>query len=294
MQTQRNARRARRGFTLLEVLIAISLMSLIFLGAMDLLVGAGRATVRTQAQVFATGDAANAVSSVIGRLHEAQSFALPVNVDGNAPESGWVMPTQLSAGSFQAAPDGVPICTAIEVTAPPVLPPAEIGYKPGIPTIRVQSTSGGYWPISPYQKDDAALPTATTLIYRGDADCTPDPRAGTTLWQYAMPANGAFTPVTGGNNPNTVALCKTVASAPNAVQFVRPVYSRVAEKWQVEVKIISGYYSPINGQQTSEEGDGSGTSQLSGKCAFMRDHMTGGTQNPDPNARNSNNVFRHH
>ena len=50
--------------------------------------------------------------------------------------------------------------------------------------------------------------------------------------------------------------------------------ARLSEQYQAEVKIISGYYSPINGTQTNEEGNGSNSSQLTGKCVYMRDHLT--------------------
>ena len=61
----------------------------------------------------------------------------------------------------------------------------------------------------------------------------------------------------------------------------------------LEVKITSGYYSPINGTQTSEEGNGASTSQMTGKCVFMRDHLP--SPKPMTNvSQSSNNPYKYH
>lgn len=283
------------GFTLLEMLIAVSLTSILSLGAMDLLINSSRATVRTQAQIFATGDAANSIQQVIAQLREASAFTLPTSSVLNNAEAGWITPTGTSLVLFSTTLNSVPINTAIEITAPPALTPAANGYKPGVHGIQVQNIAGsGYWSISPYNTQGTG--SAITLIYRGDPNGTPDPDptgsampgAGTYLWQYTVPSDNSFN-ITAYP---PVALCKSISSAPDAVQFVRSVYNAQPVENQVEVKIISGYYSPINGTQTNEEGNGASSSQLTGKCVYMRDHNTAGTPS-NASTRNSNNAFQY-
>ena len=310
MRTSKFTRRARlqRGLGLLETLICISLMALLFLGAMTLILSASRSGVRTQAQVYANGDAANAIQSIIGRLREASAFSLPTTDTPGTAESTWNTMGGAPLGQFSTTLNGETINTAIEVTMPQVLTAAENGYTASTQgQLRVLSQSGGYWQTNGPNWPASAAPcnvqiaggvglpgSSVVLIYRGDANFAPDSTAGTYLWQYTLPSDSSFNPA---KYPPT-ALCKSVSTAPNAVQFVRPYYAAsggIPEQTQVEVKIISGYYSPINGQQTSEEGSGASASQLSGKCVYMRDHCTAASSNTtNSGVRTGNNAFQYH
>ena len=295
---QRQARRtAQRGFTLLEMMISVSLMALLFTGVMDLFIASTRTTMRTQAQIYATNDAANSIQKVIGQMREAQLFALPTSQVAANAETGWVTLSGCSLTQFSTTYNTETINTAIELTSPPALTPAANGYTQAVTQIQVQNSAGTISiPSQPYQADGGGS-TSVYLIYRGDPDGTPDPnptgsavaKAGTYLWEYTVPVSQTFTLDLAHNNPTP--LCKSVSTAPNGVQFVRPVYSGVPEAWQVELKIISGYYSPINGTETME--GGSGASQLSGKCVYMRDHKTIPPQNPNYSTLSSNNAFQH-
>ncbi len=295
MAKRRLSRRNRGGYTLLEMLIAVSLMSLVFLGGMDLVVSSSRTTVRTQAQLYATADAANSIQNFIGQVREAQIFRLPTSDAANTAEDGWITPTNTLASQFSTTLSGGTVNTAIELTVPPALTPGLNGYKTGVSDIQVQLSNGTAkhltGPLALYASQTPG--TVVILIYRGDPDGTPDPDptnstvtgAGTYLWQYAIPVTGVFD--TTANPP--YAICKSISTAPNAVQFVRPA----SEPYQAEVKIISGYYSPINGTQTSEEGNGTSTSQLTGKCVYMRDHITDAAPHTHT-SQSSNNPFQHH
>ena len=306
--------RTRRGFGLLETLICLSLVSLMFLGAMNLIMTALRSTVRTQASVYSTGDAANSIQQIIGQLHEASAFALPTSNAANVAENNWatvgtVPLSQFSTTLVDGSPTGETINTAIEILSPPTMTPKDNGYtaSPMPAGLRVLSVAGGTWEAGaagstwapapgpqPYNAmgDGGLGKGPVALIYRGDPDGTPDSAAGTCLWQYAMPADGSFNLV---KYPPT-ALCKSVAAAPNAVQFVRPSYVSIAEQHQMEIKIISSYYSPINGQQTNEQGSGATSSSLTGKCVYMRDHYAGGgsASKAPSNTRTGNNTFQYH
>ena len=67
------------------------------------------------------------------------------------------------------------------------------------------------------------------------------------------------------------------------MEFVRPTNGATQPlvlPYEVEAKIISSYYSPIGGQQTSEATNGTNQTALSGKCVLMRDHDSGGSHDP--------------
>ena len=312
---------------LVETVLCVLLLSLMFLGAMDLIMSAGRTTVRTQSQVYANADAANALQAVIIQLRDASGFALPTSAAANQTETDWTPLNGVNTALFSTVSTlggaAETINTAIEIVSPTSLTPAQNGYTTLVPQpnggmglpagIRVVSQAGGpngYWEANsgswtvgtPTNAQIAgSLASGVVLIYRGDPDGTPDadptnppnakPKAGTYLWQYSVPSDSTFN--LAAHAKNMKVLCKSVAPVSNAVQFVRPVYGAVVEKDQVEVKIISSYYSPTNGRQTTEEGDGTTTSQLTGKCVYMHNHCTAGEPG-NPNAQHSNNAFQNH
>lgn len=298
--------KSQRGFTLLEMMIAVSLMGMLFIGVMNLFIAATRTTIRTQAQIYATNDAANSIQNVVGQLREAQSFALPTGSVAMQAEEGWIPLTGVTLDKFSTTFGTETIDTGLQLKSPPALNGPANGYIAASGAqIQVQNASTSIAiPSQPYEAT-AGGSSKAVLIYRGDPDGTPDAnpgtstvaKAGTYLWQYTIPADQTFTLLSVADpNPqirNPVVICKSVSTAPNAVQFVRPVYGTspaVPQKWQVEIKIISGYYSPINGTQTMEGGNG--VSQLSGKCVYMRDHDTRGAP-PSAGTQSSNNAFQH-
>ena len=302
---RRQSLKNQRGLGLLETMICISIMALLFLGAMTLILSASRSTARTQAQVYSNSDAANAIQNIIGQLREASAFSLPTSNAAGVAESNWNSMNSTPLGQFSTTLNGETINTAMEIVTPPTLTPTANGYTANVPALLVRSQSGGAWqagganwPAAPSSVQIAGgvgiAGSSVLLIYRGDPNTTPDAAAGTYLWQYTLPSDSSFNPA---KYPPT-ALCKSVSTAPNAVQFVRPYYAatgQIPEQTQVEIKIISSYFSPINGQQTSEEGNGASSSQLSGKSVYMRDHCTASTANTtNSGVRTGNNAFQYH
>ncbi len=309
MQKRHNTKQRQAGFSLLETLIALSLVSLVLLGSVDLYINATRLSTKTQAEMSANLDAANTIQYVIMQIQEALSFALPdetaAGTSGTASNLWTTPPSAIPAGTYQTTYNSETIFTAIEVTNPATLTATANGYTAsqippvnGSPdtTIHVCGSSSGYSStisLSTLNYVGGATPGITYIIYRGDPDGTPDAdptgntktRAGTYLWEYNY-ASGTRT-----------ALCKTVATAPNAVQFIRPlasvtngIGSPLAN--QVELKIVSAYYSPINSVQTSQANDGSQVSQLTGECIYMRDHGTQAVSS-SANTKSSNNVTKY-
>ncbi|MDQ2799698.1 MAG: type II secretion system GspH family protein [Armatimonadota bacterium] len=271
MKNFSQARRRQRGFTMLEVVIAFTLISLIFTGVISLFLSASRTTLKASAQISANQDGSVALQRVMQAVREAQSFALPNETTGVGGD--FTVPANFAQSGFMTTLNGENIETAIEVSPPPSQ------------TISLKNSSGATIAPTAFIRDGAS--PITFLIYRANPDGTTNPTSGTCLWEYSIQDAGATI-----NQP----LCRSIAAAaPNAVQFVRPVIGTppVPQPFQVEVKIISSYYSLVNGTQTNEQTNGSVTSGLSGKCVLMRNHattvLTGGT-----NQAASNNAFQFH
>lgn len=260
---------------MVEALLSISLMGLLGSGAIALFLAATRTSLKASAQTSSSLEAANALQTVIEQTQQAQSFSLP----NELPTSGaFVVPGGRSAADFQttltSTVNGVSstenIYTALELALPPG---QSVTVKDTSGSNKAVVDSSGNTPI-----DRTASSTSTLLVYRGDPDGTPDPNptgsavknAGAYLWLYTMPPSNQFDLV---HNPPR-SLCKSIATSPNAVQFIRPIVDGSLAQFQVQVKIISSYYSAINGVQTSEATDGSQVSQISGKCALMRNHSS--------------------
>ncbi len=274
-------RRQRRGFTLLEAMVALTLMALIFTGTMDLCTMAARTTLKVNSQMSASLDSSIALQQVIETIREAQSFSLPNETPANG--GSFVMPTGFTGANYSTTLSGENIYTAMEVA------------QSATAAVTVKDSGGNTIAVTPAAYNRDAASPSTLLIYRGDPNGTPDSNpsgstvrnAGTYLWQCTVSGAGA----TSGLR----ALCKSISTAPNAVQFVRPYVGNPAQAqpFQVEVKITSGYYSLVNGSQTNEETNGSTVSQLSGKCVLMRDHAIS-VQSGGSNQNSTNNAFRFH
>ena len=263
----------RRGMTLVETIFGVVIASLLMLGTLNLYMTSATTTLTVGAQIAAGQDASNAVQQIIQATREAQSFSLP----NELPSAGgaFVVPTGFTAGSLQTTLNGENIYTALEIVQPPTM------------AVTVANGAGLALAVAPAPLNRDGTSAATLLFYRADAGGVADAAAGQYLWAYSVQDGGASV---------NRAICKSVdTNTPNAVQFVRPYVGSpaVPQPYDVEVKVVSGYYSLTNGQQTSEETNGSNTSQISGKCVLMRDHAnnvaTGGT-----NESTNNNAFRFH
>ncbi len=277
MNARRTSRPSRQaGFTLLETMLALSLMSLIFLGVTTLFLNAARIGMTTDSQVRASQDGANTVQSVIEKTREAYSLTLPT-------EGGFSPPATYTASQFSTTDSGETIETALQLTLPGTLLPATVGYtNTSYTNINVYNAAGTQVALTPYDRNS---PNAHITFYRSNTLGVPAPANGTCLWEYSTDA------VIGGVTGINRAICKSVdANTANAVQFVRPTTSTTTLTNQVEIKIVTSYYSPINGQQTNEQTGGGNSSQMTGKCVLMRDHGVLSLP-PDPTRNPTNNVF---
>lgn len=170
----------RRGFTVLEVLIASFLMALILFGTITLFGSAGATAVKVTAARQATINSAQVVQHVCDDIKEAYAVALP-----NGAKT-------LSSALWEPGNTGQYISSTGKNTGIYL-------YRPASMTAPV---NGGLTIM-----DRAAKGQPYCLIYRGNRDESADPNAGTCLWkQYA-------------SNDYRELLVDNIASSPDAVQF---------------------------------------------------------------------------
>lgn len=249
-------RRVCGGFTLLETMFAVSLMSLIFLGTMGLYLTAVRTAARTTVETQATQDAAMGMQHVLHDAREALWFTLPSDTNNDfMPPPGYVK------SDFQAFATGRPtVDTCVQIAFPRL---------PAAPTAFFNAVGR---PVSATLFDRSTPATGTLWVYRADKNGVPNKTAGKYLWatgsEMGQTVNGPFARM-------------LLTTAYNAVQFSRPTDSGGAVvPYQLEVKLVSGDYSPINGNQSNEATDGAGVTILDGKCAWMRNRETGLAHQP--------------
>lgn len=262
MRTQQTLPRVRRtgrrgGFTLVEAVVGTVLVSLVFLGTMQLFIESQRGAQRTGVQVQASRDAAIGLQFALSNAREAWKYALP---DGTGPAA--FLPPSGVVGDYKSATG---LNTALELVMP-----ATTGYT-------LRDASGAKFSYAAPGGYDRTVQAGGDLLwlYRGDADKTPDGTAGQFLWSRRRPAGAAD-----ATRDTFQAVCKFIltghadgTAAADAVQF-RPSLdsSGAVIPNEVDVKIISGGASVINGTQTNEAADGSSVNALYGKCALMRNH----------------------
>ncbi|MDR3708341.1 MAG: hypothetical protein P4L33_08570 [Capsulimonadaceae bacterium] len=239
--TRRRAQQRQGGFTLAEASIAIGLMGVIFIVTIAVFITMSQGAIRTQAQVSASMDASVATQAINADAREAVAMALP-------NETGFVSPTGYSAANFETTYSGANVYTAVCITKPGT----------GSPSTGTTITFAGCTnPVTVYNRSATGI---SLVYYRSDANGVPDASAGSYVWEWS--SDGSI----------SKAIIKSVsASAPNSVQFERPASSIAST--EVSVKIVSGYYSPIN-TDTNEATNGHYTTTLTGTCVRMRDYST--------------------
>ena len=119
----RSSRRAR-GFTLVEAMVAMGLMTLLLAGTMDLFLTATRTTTRATAQVSANMDGANALQHVTSDTREALWFALPDDPSVASSLAAFTPPPGDTVAQFKTTVNGVTVDTGIQLTFPPGVPVA--------------------------------------------------------------------------------------------------------------------------------------------------------------------------
>ncbi len=251
--------RRQRGFTLVEAVVGTVLISLVFLGTMQLFTESQRGVQRTGVQVQASQDAAIGLQYVLSNARESWRFALPADGAGSfLPPGGALTDYQSSTGAN----------TALEL------------IMPALTNLTLRDASGSKFLLTPGGFDRTAQAGGDILwIYRGNAPApgtfnpavrgTPNADSGKYLWACRRPVGA----VNAGQDQFQV-ICKLILTkhadgspATDAVQFGHPASGVSTE---IEVKIVSGDTTSINGTQTNEATDGSSVDALYGKCALIR------------------------
>ena len=249
----------RRGFTLTEVMFALPLVALMMLGAMTLFIESQRLTQRAGVQIQGSQDASVGLQYVLSNAREALEFALPpdtttTNTNGLAftPPTGVV--ANYESGTYN---------TAVEFEMPAATTYSVLGSSG-----TAVSGASGY---------DRTTPGDLLWVYRGDASGNPAPTNGQYLWSRRRPAGAPSNGTQDVSQKISRFLLTKHADnsdAVDAVQFVgkNTAGTDITSAFEMEVKLVCGDLTAINGTQTNEASDGTSVNKLYGKCALMRNH----------------------
>ena len=258
------AKNRRRGFTLVELLFALPLAALMLGGAMTLFIESQRLTQRATVQVQGSQDAATGLQYVLSNAREALMFALPPDTAGtNTNGLAFTPPTGTAAG-YESGSGASAYNTGVEFAMP-----ATTNYSLlGSGGTQLNLSPGGY---------NRGTTGDLLWVYRSDAQGNPAPTNGQYLWSRRRPAGA---PSDGSQDVSQV-ICKFLltrhgdgTSAGDAVQFIgkNTAGTDITSAFEMEVKIVCGDLTSINGTQTNEATDGTSVDKLYGKCALMRNH----------------------
>lgn len=257
--TRQRAARRRSGFTLVELMVGITLLSLLIMGVMGMFITMLRMTSSVSSSVSTSLDAANTIQRISADLREARRFTLPPGAIYNSQDSG---------GNLIAV-------TAIVITAPAaratVTATPNAGPNESLPGVAPGKSFPALWDRADGQ---------TVTFFRANwkqsdgADGTANPNTGKCLW-----ASG-----TENGQPINGPVIKDIAPALNAVQFIQP-YDTNGNPIpnQVKIKLTTAAYDATDGSTSSDSANGS-VSQLTGECVYLRDHDTAGVTSSNINA----------
>ena len=247
MRKLNTKQRGQRGLTLIEVVIGTALTLLLLFGALDVYVTGAQLSLHTASSCYAATDGANAVQHIVRDTEEARWLALPGT-------TGWISPANAPISAFQTVDNGAVISTGVEL------------MLSATAAVSVQNVSGAALAVSPapYDRSQDAAPTAPLWIYRADSDGTPDAAGGAYVWLYGTEH---------GQSVNQALVSSLSPILPNAVKFSRPMTTSSQElPYQLQISLVSTYYSPIRQAQTSEINSTGKEEYVVGKCVLLRDH----------------------
>jgi prepilin-type N-terminal cleavage/methylation domain-containing protein len=232
----KNTNKIRQGFSLIEVVVALTIVSGIFLGTMLLFTGAAKTNAKVLAGVE-TATTANLGMEVLQNiLVEGYRYWVPTDVDWDG--------AALGPATNYIADDGLGKTTS---TAMYIALPAQANYEIKAPDGTDITT--GTMP----DRTGAGTIHSTMLIFRGDPDGQSNKQAGTCLWLWYF-EDGAIT--------SKRLLVKNLATEWNAVQLIRPV----SETKRILIKLTTSQFSPVLAQQGNENtGAGKAVTELAAR-----------------------------
>ncbi len=275
----------RSGFTLVETMIASTLMGLIFVGAMTLFLASTQTALRTTVQNQSNVDGSNGLQYALSNAREAYAFRLPGEPVDNGANSGsatpmppspaWTPPfTNDPVSNYQCTlSDGTVVNTGVELVFPALataslLRSGATDIVSPAPTIydRTKMSLGSLLWI--YRADKVAGP-GSTWIGR------PNPANGRYLWAKGQDAYGNAVNI-GVSRMVLQTLAGTVSAdrAGRAVEFTRNIPANQSPTnpaiTEIAVKLVCGDYSPFTGTQTNVNSSVTGITSMTGKCSMVR------------------------
>jgi len=253
--------KARAGYTLVEVMASVMILSLLMAGVIGMFLAMLRLGGSVTGSVNASLDARNAIQRITGDFREARRFSLQDNATYDATDAN----------------NNVVAVTGIQMNFPGARPTVTVAKDVNANTTAALPgpSAGALWDRS----DGSAL-----LFYRANwqqpegADGTPNPNTGKCLWASGT-ENGASV-----NGP----VVKSIAPTLNAVQFIQPYIPGSNPPTpipnEVKIKLTTSSYDPVHGNASSDSAAG-GVTQLTGECVFLRDHDPSGTSSVTTNGR---------
>ena len=226
----------RTGFSLLEVVVTLTIISGIFLGAMLLFTGAARTNAKVMAGVETASTANLGMEVLQNVLVEGYRYWVPSDSDWDAGSLGAAV-NYISGDEL-----GHTTCTAMYIALP-----AQTNYIVNAPDGTAITTT------SLPDRTGATAIHNTILIFRGDANGNANTLSGTYLWLWYFED---------GNITQKRMLVKNLSTEWNAVQLTRPVGATNL----VKVKLTTSQYSRILGIQGNENtGNGKAVTELASR-----------------------------
>ncbi|MBC7806040.1 MAG: type II secretion system protein [Akkermansiaceae bacterium] len=266
--TRRDLHHRRRGFTLMETLVASSILITLGIGFMTLYVNIVATSTRVSANAFTAMDAAKAVDRISITLREARRFEFMDN--GTTGPIAYQSPTNVgnnpnySATLGGSAGDGT-IVTGLHIVHPAKLPNISLNVPSG--STFTPTPMSGAQSVVDYRTDGGFVD-----VYRSDRSGRPAPTNGQCLWIRGT-LNGATiaTDSMAASGIDGRPFVDDIAAWPGAVQFLQ------GQTNEVRIKIVTGKYYRAGKQVTSDSGIGAVTS-LTANNVYLRNHDPNGVR----------------
>jgi prepilin-type N-terminal cleavage/methylation domain-containing protein len=249
LRRTRQKAKSAAGFTLIEVMVAAALATLLLFGGLALFICAIETSSRSGAQVSTTSKAAVTINHILSMSRECYGVALPTDA------SGFVPPKSGTTAASYITTDGS--AAALQLTTPANASVTVIN------SAGTAETAGTNFPMT--YTNTASGPTLT--IYRSDASGNPAPNNGQDLWEVGTPPGQPALPAAGERLVQLAQTAPIAAAIPDLATFVRTPDALTTVP-TVEIHIIAADYSIINGTETNEKTG----SQIVGKCVLLRNH----------------------
>ena len=273
------------GFTLVEVLCAMSILALLMVGVFSLYVAELRMESRTQSDASGGGSGTNAIRQISECARESLYYLLPqetlvgnnvsfttqlatIAASGNNayPSNPATRFANYTPSNFMNTNANGAVCyTGVFFAYPPVVSPINIVTSQGVAPAT---------PVRPYNQGGTS--TSYVLFYRSDYQGNPQPATGKCVWE---------TGTVNGVTVDRAAIRSLDNYAWNAVEFERPVNAQTGVVvWnEVQAKVVCGSYSLQSGVQSNESTDGTNASAVVGKTILLRDFDPTGNSNLNSN-----------